>query len=227
MMPARLLRYAALQFVVLVGLAMAFYQGGTWWDPTTSGYTFGRNFLSDLGMTRAYSGETNYVSCVMFTIALTSLGLGLVPFAWTWRRFAFTQGRAVAAGHASAVLGTLCGLAFAGIGVTPFDLALHAHNTLVLVGFGLLPVYIGALSFLLWRNGRRGALLASSIVYLVVVVGYAGLIFLGPSLATPHGHKLQVVGQKLIAGASIAHLLVLCTLARALDTRVVTIRSIS
>lgn len=215
MRSARLLRYAALQFVVLVGLAMAFYQGGTWWDPTAPGYTLSRNFLSDLGMTRAFSGATNYVSCALFTIALASLGLGLVPFAWSWRRFAFARGRAGAAGHASAVIGTLCGLAFAGIGITPFDLALHTHNALVLVGFGLLPVYIGALGVLLWRNGHRGALLASSVGYLAVVLGYAALIFFGPTLATPDGHRLQVVGQKIIAGASIAHILILSTITRA------------
>ena len=38
-----------IQFVVLTVIAMVFYPGGTHGDPTTKGYSFFRNFFSDLG----------------------------------------------------------------------------------------------------------------------------------------------------------------------------------
>ena len=209
MRAARFLRYSAVQFVVLTASAMFFYAGGTWWDPATSRYELTHNFLSDLGMTRTFSGHTNYVSSVMFTVALASLGIALGVFAWTWRRFAFAQGRARAAGHASALLGTVCGIAFAGVGLTPFDKFLDLHNIFVLTGFGLLPIYIGLLAFLMWRNELRGILVPATLVYFMFVVGYALLIFFGPRLGTPHGHMVQVVGQKIIATASVLHVFVL------------------
>ncbi|MDX2092433.1 MAG: hypothetical protein SFX73_31510 [Kofleriaceae bacterium] len=209
MRAARFLRYAALQFVVLTAGAMMFYAGGTWWDPATSRYELTHNFLSDLGMTRAFSGNTNYVSSAMFTVALASLGIALVVFAWTWRGFAFARGRARGVGHASALLGTLCGLCFTGIGLTPFDRALDLHNIFVLSGFSLLPLYIGTITFLMWRNQFDGPVLASSLVYFVFVVGYVVLIFFGPRLGTPHGHMVQVIGQKIIATASILHVMVM------------------
>lgn len=209
MRAARFLRYSAVQFVVLTVSAMFFYAGGTWWDPGTSRYELTHNFLSDLGMTRTFSGHTNYISSVMFTLALASLGIALVAFAWSWRGFAFAQGRARGAGHASALLGTLCGIAFTGVGLTPFDRLLDAHNIFVLTGFSLLPIYIGLLAFLMWRNELRGILVPATLVYFVFVVGYVLLIFFGPRLGTPHGHMVQVVGQKIIATASILHVLVL------------------
>src|SRR5262249_11827065 len=71
---ATFLRYAALQFLVLVPSAMALYAGGTWFDPLTTRYQFTHNFLSDLGMTHSFSGQSNYVSSAMFAIALATLG---------------------------------------------------------------------------------------------------------------------------------------------------------
>lgn len=209
---ASFLRYAAVQFVVLVPCAMALYAGGTWWDPRAPGYAFAHNFLSDLGMTRTFSGASNYASCALFAVALVALGLGLVAFAWTWRGFAFAQQRARVAGHASAVLGTLCGLAFAGIGLTPFDRAFDLHMTCVFAGFGLLPVYVATLAVVMWRNALRGPLLAASLAYFVVVLAYLALLLVGPTLATPRGHTIQVVGQKLVAGASILYILVMASL---------------
>src|SRR3954471_9360910 len=117
---------------------MALYAGGTWWDPSASGYHIAGNFLSDLGMTHAFSGRANYTSSVLFAIALATLGAALVAFVWAWRDIAFARGRARFAGHASAVLGTASGLCFIGVALTPFDLALRAHNTFVVSAFSLL-----------------------------------------------------------------------------------------
>jgi hypothetical protein len=44
-------------FVVLTVAAMLAYPGGTATDPTTSGYSFFANVLSELGMTRTYAGQ--------------------------------------------------------------------------------------------------------------------------------------------------------------------------
>ncbi len=208
---AGILRYAAIQFVVLTAIAMATYAGGTWFDPGTTRYHFTGNFLSDLGATHAFSGRTNYVSMVLFGIALVSIGCALVAFAWTWRGYAFRLGRARGAGWASGIFGTASGLAFVGIALAPFDLALVLHNTLVIAAFSLLLGYAACLTFVWWRNGGP---LVPNLAYLALVLGYVALVLLGPNLASERGQELQVIGQKIIAYGSMIHVIYLTTAAR-------------
>ena len=211
---AGLLRYAAVQFIVLSVCAMAAYAGGTWWEPEAPRYRFTGNFLSDLGMTHAFSGRSNHVSCVLFAIALFCVGTALVAFVWTWREVACPRGRARWAGHASAIVGTLSGLGFIGVALTPFDIALNAHNTFVLSAFSLLPLYVATFTFLMWRNGIDRARVAANLGYLVLVAGYMGLVLFGPRLHTQSGHTTQVIGQKIIAYGSMLHVLYLASTTR-------------
>jgi hypothetical protein len=209
---ARVLRYAAIQFLVLVGVAMALYPGGTPFDPAATRYQLAGNFLSDLGATRAWSGEPNRVSSVLFSLALASLGAALIAFAWSWRRFACARSRAAGAGHASAVLGTLSGLAFVGVAVTPFDVALMLHNTFVIAAFALLLGYVASLMVVMARNGATRAQNGANAAYLVLVLGYVALVLFGPRLGSAHGHLVQVVGQKVIAFGSMVHVIALTSL---------------
>ena len=211
---AGLLRYAALQFLVLTALAMTRYAGGTWWDPQTTRYHFTENFLSDLGMTHAFSGRANTSSAILFSIALATVGLALVAFVWCWKGFAFGLGRARWVGHASAVLGTLSGVCFTGVACTPFDLALNAHNTLVIAAFGLLMLYVATITIVMWRNGIAGVRIAANLAYLALVVGYVVIVVAGPRWSTPHGHTVQVVSQKVVAYGSMLHVLYLATSTR-------------
>jgi len=211
---AGFLRYAALQFLVLVPVAMALYAGGTYWDRAAPHYELTGNFLSDLGLTHTWSGRANYLSSAVFCVALVSVGATLIAFAWAWRGFAHEHGRATFAGRASAVLGTGSGLAFIGVACTPFDLALMWHNAFVLSGFGLLLGYVIALTVVMARNGATRAESAVNAVYVLLVFGYVALIFFGPRLETPRGFQTQVVGQKVMAVGSMLHVVGLTTLLR-------------
>ncbi len=209
---ATVLRYAAIQFVVLVGCAMAAYPGGTPYDPAATRYQLAGNFLSDLGATRAWSGQPNPLARLLFGIALAVLGAALIAFAWSWRRFACARGRAVGLGHASAVLGTASGLAFIGVAVTPFDVALVLHNTFVIAAFALLLGYVACLTVVMARNGASRVQNAANAAYVVLVLGYVALVLFGPRLGSPHGHLVQVVGQKVIALGSMLHVIALTAL---------------
>ena len=211
---AGVLRYAAIQFVVLTAIAMALYAGGTWWDASTTRYHITGNFLSDLGATHAFSGRTNYVSSVLFAIALVTIGGALVAFAWTWRGFAFGLQRARWAGHASAAFGTASGVAFIGIALAPFDVALTLHNAMVIAAFALLLCYVACMTLVMWRNQVSRTWLAANVAYLVLVLGYVALVLFGPRLGTEEGHRIQVIGQKIIAYGSMVHVIYLATATR-------------
>jgi hypothetical protein len=205
------LRFAAAQFVVLTAIAMALYAGGTWVDPTTPHYQLAHNFFSDLGATRAFSGRSNYVSAAVFAIALVTIGSALVAFAWTWRDVAIER-RARWAGIASVAFGTASGLAFAGVGLAPVDHVLALHNHLVVTAFGCLLGYVACLTIVIWRNHVAG--LAVNVAYLVLVLGYVAVVVFGPWQLT-----LQVLAQKTIVYASMAHIIYLTTIVRRVVSR--------
>ena len=46
-------------FIPFLGLAILFFKGGTVNDPTTVGYSFYKNFISELGAFTAHNGEFN------------------------------------------------------------------------------------------------------------------------------------------------------------------------
>jgi hypothetical protein len=192
---AGFLLYAAVQFVALVAVAMLLYA-----EP----YHFSQNFLSELGMTRTWSGTPNHVSSVLFGIALASVGAAFIAFAGAWRAIAFDHGRARAAGIAAQIFGTASGAAFVAVAVTPVNLAMDAHNTLVLCAFGLLFGFAASLTILVARNGATRTRLAATGSYLLAVAVY----FASVMYAVRHGmdREMLVLSQKAIAGASMLYI---------------------
>ncbi|TFG05277.1 MAG: hypothetical protein EU536_02540 [Promethearchaeota archaeon] len=68
-----------IQFLILIGVAIWFYAGGTRLNPAAPGYSFLLNSWSDLGRTVAWSGEQNLVSQMFFSIAMVVWGLSFAP----------------------------------------------------------------------------------------------------------------------------------------------------
>ncbi len=204
---ATFMLFATMQFVVLTGCAMVAYAGGTQFDPTTKHYGFVHNFFSDLGTTRAYSGHPNGLSCAMFVVALVSIGVAVMGFASTWRAYAYRRARAAWLGVMSQAFGIASGLGFVGIALTPWNLVLAVHNTLVLAAFSLLLGFVVCLLLLLVLNDAALPLMAAHALYLVVLGGYVVLLFCGPTLETPHGHLVQCAGQKVIVYTSMINLM--------------------
>ena len=211
---ATILLVATTQFVVLTLVAMTTYAGGTYFDASTRSYRFFENFFSDLGTTRSYSGRPNWVSCVLFVIALATMGSSLVVFSGGWRSFAFERRRGAFFGATGRGLGTLSGICFVGIALTPFDRALDAHNLLVMAAFSLLLGYVGCLTVLFVRNGLPRSLVLSNVAYFGVLVAYVWLLFFGPRFDAPGGLAMQCGGQKVIVYASMANLLLMANVIR-------------
>ena len=195
---------SCLQFPILTTLAMLVYQGGNHLDPQYRGYSFTRNFFSDLGLTRTYLGESNLLPMILFTIALTGAGVGLTLFFTVFGSF-FTGGwlqRLLT--KAGAVAGWVAGLCFVGVAWCPADRALDWHRNLVVWAFQAFPVAVlfFVLAMLLDRDyPRRYALLFA--VFLLVLGGYLVLILSGPGMSTLGGLVAQVVGQKAVVYASV------------------------
>ena len=68
-------RWAAVASVVLTGIAMLLYPGGTRRDASTHGYSFFQNSLSDLGSSVAWGGQSNAPAAFFFLCAFAILAI--------------------------------------------------------------------------------------------------------------------------------------------------------
>lgn len=204
LLPATVLIFAAVQFIVLTIIAMLVFPGGAKFRSGSDHYLFFGNFFSDLGATRTISGHSNTASHVLFLIALGLTGLALVYFAPVWRVVSREPGGTpglIALGAA-----VISGLGFIGIAATPWNLVYDAHNLFVRLAFGLLLIYVVCMIFVQVRSDWPGPFLWLNVAYFLALAAYVVILFLGPDLATAGGLHFQVAAQKVIVYASILNL---------------------
>ncbi|MHA1257946.1 MAG: hypothetical protein ACTSPS_20380 [Promethearchaeota archaeon] len=122
-------------YVILVVLAMVFYPGGTPTNPNTRGYTFWENFLSDLGRTKAHSGEDNMASMILYNMAVIIWGVSLIPF-FLALRLLFTEGKIEKRlSTIGSCLGVIAAIGLIGIGLAPSDILGGPHIISVYVAY--------------------------------------------------------------------------------------------
>ncbi len=195
---------ACVQFVVLTLVAMLLYPGGTLRDPNTTGYSFYGSFLSELGLTRTHAGGSNLPSFILFVVALTLAGGGLVLFFVAFASFF----RRTPLRRVVSALGSLAGIAsgicFVGVAFTPADLFAQAHGQFVMWAFQLFPVAVVlyTAAILLEPNypNRYAVVFAGFAVLLIL---YLILLRTGPAPDLSTGLAIQATGQKAIVYASV------------------------
>src|SRR5438874_9266194 len=69
----RIARWGSVLFVVMAGIAIFLYPGGTRRNPSTHGYQFFHQFGSDLGMSRAWNGQSNLLGASLFIVGELAL----------------------------------------------------------------------------------------------------------------------------------------------------------
>jgi hypothetical membrane protein len=200
---------ACLLFVLLTTVAMGVFPGGTSTNLTSQGYSFTQNFFSDLGRVTTRSGADNTLARILFTVGLSLAGLSLAVFFVAFTQFFARPLWVRVLSAAGTVLGVTAGICFIGVAFTPADVSGRAHGQFVLWAFRLflfaallyLPALFGAAAFGGRRYPRPFALVF--IAFALLLAGYLWLLTQGPPARTPEGYVIQVVGQKVIAYASI------------------------
>lgn len=203
---AKVLIAAALVFILLTTVAIAFYSGGNDTEPSAGGYSFTRNFFSDLGATRPYDNEANVAAAVMFMLALACVGVALMSFAFDHVAFE-GRGRLARLGKVSVPVAIVSGLAFIGIGATPWNVSEGLHLLFVQIAFGFLLIYVAMLITLQIANGWSRAFTALNVAYVVLLAAYVVVLFFGPDPdASLSGLMIQVLAQKVIVFSSVLNL---------------------
>jgi hypothetical membrane protein len=191
-------------FVVLTFIAMLTYPGGSVDNHAVRGYSFTHSFLSNLGMVTSLSGEPNWVSAVLFFISLAAAGICLVMFFILYPRFFQSSRLQQVLCVIGSTFGVLAGISFVGIAFTPTDIARPAHVQFVIWAFRLFPLAVLFYVPVLFMDKNYPKVYAWVFaVFCLMLIGYYLLITEGPSFTSPEGLAIQVVGQKIIAYASI------------------------
>ena len=193
----------------LLGLgAMVRYPGGDPIDRSAARYALTRNFLSDLGMTVAYNGESNRMGAALFATSLLLLvGSILIILAELVGRFASTASARMFA-RAAALVGLMTAVAFIVVAFTPEDQRMAVHVQATMLAFRIIPVAAALLAAAAWSDGgrqRRSAVVLSGLT--TVLAFYAAFLDWGLSTGSLAGLQANVIAQKVVAIVLIAVLL--------------------
>lgn len=196
-------------YVILSSIAMLFYAGGTYIDSNTQGYSFWSNFLSDLGRTRGYSGKSNTISCVLFTIMYTTLGFFLIPFFFFLPHF-FNENEAERRiCIIASIFGIGTGISYIGVAFTPWDLYFLAHGAFGVISSLTLLIALFLYSIVMIRNKtypkkNTFTLIALDMLLVISII----LPLIGVSIETAEGLMITVTIQKILTYFSLVFLFI-------------------
>ena len=186
-------------FIILHILSMMTYSGGTFLDSQNSGYSFARNFLSDLGRTKSFSGDINFTSSLFFNMSLLLAGGVFVMFYFKIRHV-FVEYNYMGFAFLGSLSGLLCGFAMIGVGLTPSDLYLSLHD---FSAKWLFRCFFGASFFysvIIYRSDFIDNKYATGYLFFAIsILVYIFISELGPNPAESElALTIQVVSQKII-----------------------------
>jgi hypothetical membrane protein len=176
--------FGCIQYIILIFVAMLFYAGGTGDNPNIKGYSFWKNSLSDLGRTVAYSGQTNIISMIIFTITLSLWGFSLIPFFSVLPNYANEDSIDKKLSYIGSFFGVLSGICLMGIAFTPDDILDGPHMIFVYIGYTSLVLTGLFYSITFYRNDnipRIYAYLFAIFAIVQFITSIFGLIGLGSS----------------------------------------------
>ena len=187
------------QFIILTSIAIFFYTGGTYADPTATNYQFWHNFFSDLGRTVAHSGNSNKTAFILFLITFSIWGLSQIPFFISFP-FLFKHIKYLRIfSYTGSILGVLTGICYIGIAFTPSNLLNLFHEIFVVIAFSSIFISIILYSIAIFRNKEFSNFYAIILTISAAILAiYFILLYLNPSISTPEGLLIQATGQKVM-----------------------------
>lgn len=195
-------------FVILTGLSMFFYPGGTKFDRTAMHYNFLYNFFSDLGATTTYSGKLNTISNILFTTALGGTGIVLIYFSKIWRAVSTDSHEFRLIGFLSKFFLIVCGISFVGIAFTPWNKFFDYHNIFMKIAFSCMFGWSILITILELRNPKMHRVAVANIFYNIILMIYLYMLFFIYDFGMEEGIEFQAVAQKIIIYFSVVILFI-------------------
>ena len=194
-----LIRFVSIYFIVSVFIASFLYPGGNIFDPNQVGYSFSKNYLSDLGGYMSRSGEINFLSSFifntsMFFYAASGIGFLFVPRLFKDDKMLYPLSLA---GSFFFFIGSFC---FAGVGLTPHDLFQELHGFFAKNAFRLMVPASILYVILLFKSSVHNKYTLVTLGYLLFTFLYVFYqFFLEDAMKSPEALSESVTIQKIIA----------------------------
>ena len=186
-------------FIVLNIIAILSYPGGTYIDHTTIGYSFTRNFLSDLGRTFSFSEEVNFLSAQLFNMSLILAGVIFAGF-YLHVRKVFSADNLRTLALIGSFFGVLGGFSLVGVGLTPADIYLDLHIICATWLFRFFFVASLCYSMVIFRHSKfENKYAMGYLIFTFSILLYIITSELGPDpKINQFALTVQVVSQKMI-----------------------------
>lgn len=131
---SKIIIYGTLAVIIFFILAIIFYAGGYYNNPSAQGYTFFGNFFSDLGMLKADNGQANLKSQIFFVLAIfTASFVQMTIFASLKNRLTKTHRQSLIS--SAYKLALISSIIFLGIAIFPADKFDTLHDWSMLLSF--------------------------------------------------------------------------------------------
>ncbi|MFX1385234.1 MAG: hypothetical protein ACFFBP_22700 [Promethearchaeota archaeon] len=199
-----------IQFLILTTLAMFFYPGGNMINPNTHGYSFFKNFISDLGRTKSISGKPNIISLILYTIAGVSFSISLILFVLALRHHFKDNIKKKIIPNLIMILGIISAF-FILIGyLTPWDIfgSTHVLCGLIFTSTGVITLLLYAIAILYNEQYSNRMAIILFFVFSFAVVNLFIIIFLKYNANTIESLMFQVSLQKFTLYSFIISLLI-------------------
>lgn len=193
-------RLAAILFILLQVVGMQVYPGGTMHDASTIGYSFSKNFFSDMGAYAARNGEPNYLSMIIFALSLTIVGITFSLY-YLFLPRVLGNDRAnyllASTGTLFAIGGSICMI---GTGFTPSDIVFAPHVFFANNIFHCFLVTALLYTIVIFRSDSLKKRYAMGYaMFFISIFIYVGILQYGPSANSGESAMIfQVLSQKMI-----------------------------
>ena len=221
--------YGVTIFVISNAIAMYYYPGGSIFDNEKIGYDFFRNFLSQLGRTKAYITDingnqiSNLVSFRVWSTGMATTGVIFCIYYFCLPSF-FENKKLSIFGSFFAAIAAIC---FVLTGITPGDVTIHAFdqqgklinvfsiykihvfvaNNIFYFAFPSAIIY----SYLIYKSNQiKNVYGLGYYTFSVLIFSYILILIYGPSpIESEFAMILQVTSQKIIALSWVLSTLIL------------------
>ena len=185
-------RLNTLLFVILLFISASLFPGGTINDPEPIGYSFSRNFFSDLGI---YSSKI-LKSFILFGLSLLTVGVTFIIY---FMSFFTSKNRNIPAIIAClfGIFGSLC---FSAIGLLPHNYYLDLHLFAVTWAFRSFLITSTIFSIALFKDQRFDyKYFFGYVMFAILIFLYVLVLEFGPNpKADDFALVFSVISQKII-----------------------------
>ena len=163
--------FTGIIFITLILLSIYFF-------PTD--YSIYTDFLSTLGVSEIYYLK-NTISLILFALAVSAVGIGVIIYSFSFPKLFYSKRIKIFA-YIGAFWGIICGITFAQVGVTPYNLSNELHFgvfAISLISFLLMYIFF-AIAIILDKKYPNGYAFFYFIVCCFIFV-YIGVMIWGTS----------------------------------------------